>query len=47
MTYRFKHPAESWPQAICNFIVAYLIPLPLWRVWARFPYWHRWYWRNR
>jgi len=30
-----------------NWIVAYLIPGPVWRAWARFPYWHRWYWRNR
>jgi hypothetical protein len=30
-----------------DWIVAYLVPGFVWRAWARVPYWHRWYWRNR
>lgn len=38
---------KSRTQYVCDFVVAYFVPGFIWRAWARFPYWHRWYWRNR
>lgn len=35
----------SWVD-IKDLFVAYLVPLRVFYAWRRFPYWHRWYWRN-